>query len=213
MKKLVLASLALTCAVSVFAQGTVVFNNRVSGTIITYVYAMNPANNTQWQIGNGPADTPPGTTDWTGWTRAGGNGYTATLRSAPGAGAADAALQFAAQTTTFRTGTGAGNLSPITLTLPNVAAGAPVATLQMFAWDNKGGTLTDPAAAWAAWQAGTTAGGVSAKFDLANIGGGLNTNPNLVGLQSFNLYMVPEPSTLALAGLGAAALLLFRRRQ
>ena len=29
----------------------------------------------------------------------------------------------------------------------------------------------------------------------------------------FNLYFVPEPSTFALAGLGAAALMIFRRRK
>ena len=35
--------------------------------------------------------------------------------------------------------------------------------------------------------------------------------PNLVGLQSFNLVYIPEPSTVALIGLGAAGLLISRR--
>lgn len=38
-------------------------------------------------------------------------------------------------------------------------------------------------------------------------------NSNLQGLAGFNLVPVPEPTTLALGGLGAAALLLFRRRK
>lgn len=37
--------------------------------------------------------------------------------------------------------------------------------------------------------------------------------PSLTGLAGFQLQIVPEPSTLALAGLGLAGLLIFRRRQ
>jgi hypothetical protein len=44
-----------------------------------------------------------------------------------------------------------------------------------------------------------------------------NTPPNLVGLGTggvvYQLQIVPEPSSMALAGLGAASLLLFRRRK
>ncbi len=61
--------------------------------------------------------------------------------------------------------------------------------------------------------------GVSAIAPAGVAGGGPQSLPNLVvfgglqGIQSgFNLVPVPEPATLALAGLGAAALLIFRRR-
>jgi len=40
-----------------------------------------------------------------------------------------------------------------------------------------------------------------------------NTPPNLTGMPSVVLVAVPEPSTFALAGLGAAALFIFRRRK
>ena len=45
------------------------------------------------------------------------------------------------------------------------------------------------------------------------IGGSVNTPAEHCSPGSFNLYMVPEPSTFALAGLGAAALMIFRRRK
>jgi hypothetical protein len=34
----------------------------------------------------------------------------------------------------------------------------------------------------------------------------------LVGLVSFNIYYIPEPGTLALLGLGALGLMVFRRK-
>ena len=49
-------------------------------------------------------------------------------------------------------------------------------------------------------------------FQSAGLGGGLTTPPNWVG-QSFSLVVVPEPSSMALAGIGAASLLIFRRRK
>ena len=62
--------------------------------------------------------------------------------------------------------------------------------------------------------AGLIAAGKGGAFTVNNIGGSVNTPPNMPG-QSFNLYIqsIPEPSTFALAGLGAAALLIFRRRK
>ncbi len=36
---------------------------------------------------------------------------------------------------------------------------------------------------------------------------------NMENFRSFNIYTVPEPSTFVLAGLGAASLLIFRRRK
>jgi hypothetical protein len=55
-------------------------------------------------------------------------------------------------------------------------------------------------------------GGVSAPPNL-----GVTVGGNYIGLQSFNIAgaatTVPEPSSFALAGLGAAALLIFRRRK
>jgi hypothetical protein len=203
MKKVLLTLAAVACAASVFAQGTVVFNNRVTGTLITHVYL---GGNSQL-AGNGPTDLPAGSTAWGAeFVPLAGSGYTAALLAGPD-------LLQATPTTTFRTGTGAGFLAGITVTLQGVAKDAPSAQMQMVAWDNKGGTITDWTAAKAAWQAGQIAAGASPIFTVASIGGDFNVPPYMTGLQSFNIYLIPEPSTFALAGLGAAALMIFRRRK
>ncbi|MPN63296.1 hypothetical protein SDC9_211054 [bioreactor metagenome] len=137
----------------------------------------------------------------------------AALMGAPGANAAASSLVFSPNTTTFRTGAAAGVINNVVAKFSNILPDAPVATFQMFAWDNSTGLYADPAAAFLAWGKGQIAGGVSGTFNVNGIGGGMGTQPNLIGLQSFNIYMVPEPSSMALAGLGAAALLIFRRRK
>lgn len=198
MKKLSVIALTLTCAAGVFAQGTVNFANNITGTLSQRVY--NP------KTGD-PAYTQIGGT-WTGFTGLSGANFRAALMGASGANAPVASLQFSPNTTTFRTGTAAGVVNNTVAAFSNIAKDAAAGTFQMFAWDNTSGSYADPSAAWNAWKAGTIAGGVSGTINLTAIGGDLNTPPNLVGLQSFNIYMVPEPSTMALAGLGAAALLI-----
>jgi hypothetical protein len=209
MKKLALATLALTCAASVFAQGTVNFYNRVTGSIVTFVYAGGGSQ----RVGNGTGDTPSGNTDWTGFTRIAGAGFFAQLLSANGASQPEPSLTPQGQITTFRTGTAAGNVAAITSTLNNVPKDSPVATLEMVAWDNSSGQYSTWALAQAAWLGGFIQAGKSGAFNVNAIGGDFNTPPNLTGLQSFNIYFIPEPSTFALAGLGAAGLLIFRRRK
>jgi len=72
-----------------------------------------------------------------------------------------------------------------TVILPNVIPDAPVATVQMRAWDSLGGTITD----WSQVLADPTIPrGLSPTFNLTNIGG-LNPPPSLIGLQSFNLFI------------------------
>jgi len=210
MKKLLLTAFAVTCAVSVFAQGTVQFNNRVSGALTTHVYIGAQAS----LFGNGPTDNPAGTYDWTGYTLLTGSGFRAAILGANGAGVAADALSFGATptTTSFRTGTSAGGFAITTATLGNVAQDAATATLQIFAWDARTG-IVDPVAALSAFRGAQIAGGFSPTFNVNLIGGLVNTPPTLAGLQSFSIAIVPEPSTMALAGLAAASLLIFRRRK
>jgi len=117
--------------------------------------------------------------------------------------------------------TAAGSWAGITVTVPTVAPGQS-AFLQVYAWDNAGGTYTSFAQA----VAGNTAErGWSTVFSSAPLGGqpaggGLPIlDPNIVGnataannMTAFSLNPVPEPSVLALAGLGGLALLIRRRK-
>ena len=96
----------------------------------------------------------------------------------------------------------------ITGLTPDLAA----ATIEMVAWDNSSGNYATWTQASVAWLAGDIAAGMSGAFTVNAIGGSVNTSPTVLA-PSFNLYFIPEPSTFALAGLGAAALMIFRRRK
>src|SRR3954467_15410493 len=132
-KKLLIAALTATCAVSVFAQGTVIFSNRVPGTMVTHVYGGGSSQIT----GNSAGDTPPGSVSYAGLTLLDGPNFLAQLLSANGANQAESSLQAASTApTTFRTGAAAGFIAGVTASLSNVPADAPVATIEMVAWDN-----------------------------------------------------------------------------
>jgi hypothetical protein len=98
--------------------------------------------------------------------------------------------------------------------VPGVVGGASDPTrikYQVRAWDNKGGTITT----WAQVLADPTiAHGYSAVTLLDQpLGAGSTLPPNLLGFQSFQLFVVPEPSVIALGVLGAGCLFMLRRRK
>jgi hypothetical protein len=222
MKKLILAAFALTAAVSIYAQGTVVFGQYNSlGT--THVWGPSTTAPALSLVGNDVGDTPVGTMNYgaAGMTMIGAGGLTgkygaqttfAQLLWANGAGAGEASLVPGGQTTTFRTG---GTVGRITALNPDTITGltpdSSAATFEMVAWDNSSGNYPTWTQASAAWLAGTIAAGKSGALTVSAIGGSANTPPLMLP-SSFNLYFIPEPTTFALAGLGAAALLIFRRR-
>lgn len=128
----------------------------------------------------------------------------------------------------FLTGGGAGYFNGGTITLPGIAGGA-TAYLMVAAWDSTlAGTTTGAteAAAFAYWQGnhGNVWGASGYNYNtltetpFAVVTGNPTATPpgtpaNLVGLTSFSLAgPVPEPTTMALLGLGAAGVLMFRRR-
>lgn len=219
MKKYIIALVALTAAASVLAQGTVNFNNRATGTVVTHVYSPQLANIYTQVTGNAANDTPAGTQVYTGALLT-GNGWTAQLWGASGQGALESSLAAATPTTTFRTGTAAGQFAGVSAALSGVALDAAWATLQVRVFPSTYTTWAEAETAWNADLTGTIWVGKSPIFEVDKIGGVGNPAPFLINsagtsyLQSFSLvaHEVPEPSTFALLGLGALGMLIFRRK-
>jgi hypothetical protein len=207
MKTIPLTLLTTLCATGLLAQGTIQFNNNLPGLVVTHVYSpLAPALSVE---GNGPNDTPPGNQDYSGMVLAAGPGYSAQLWATSGMDNVESSLWSALPITTFRTGAEAGFVEPVTATLSHVPADSPVASVQLRVWDNRGGTIDS----WFMAEQVDAARGRSPVFNVARIGGVVYVPPDLVGLQSFSLYAVPEPATGALFGLGfgCAVLAVFRR--
>lgn len=195
-----------------FAQGTVLFNTASSANGVSMrVYGPQAGNPAHSMNGNTAAQIPAGTQVYSGALLS-GSGYFAQLYASSGADSPEISLNPALPTTVFRTGSAAGVVSPLTATLAGVPLDAAVATIQLRAWDNSSGSYATWADAEVAWRAGTIAAGVSPLLNVSAIGGTLNAPPYLAGLQSFNIYMIPEPSTFALLGLGALGMMIFRRK-
>jgi hypothetical protein len=179
MKKLLLTLAAVLVSVSTFGQGTILFNNRVTGQV------------------DAPVSRPDGT--------GAGAGINAQLFLVSGG----TPVTYTALTpaTTFRS-TSAAAAFYVTqpagpVTVPGVAAGNQ-ATIVLRAWEGAVGSSYDAATVKGQSLPITiTLGGVPAV-------GAPIPDAVLTGLQAFTL--VPEPSTMALGLLGAAALL-YRRRK
>jgi hypothetical protein len=231
MKKNLLVIAGLLCATSgAFAQGSVQFNDRVTGTatsaVVAPIYNMDPGNNLARKNGNaatGPTTPiPAGTQTYAGQPLV-GTGFTASIWARP-SGSAGSFVQ--AATTPFRATTstalfGFWTTPSTAVILPNVASDPAVrAEILIRVWDNKGGTITswdqlyDPATGIANAQNALVGRGESLPFVVSDqLGGGVVLSPTLAGLQSFQLYVVPEPSIIALGALGAGCLLFLRRRK
>jgi hypothetical protein len=231
MKKIILSAIALVSAAGVFAQGTVIFDNRYGGT--THVYAPLGPGDTTRIVGQASNDSQPAGVNYGGRLVIGASGTggqygaattLAQLLGAPGSNQPESSLlPSSGAPHTFRTGTAAGGVSGYADTFSNIPQDAPVATFEMVAWDNFSGLYPTWALASVAWNAGLIAAGKSPLFTLNNIGGQNNLSPTLFnsvlgapgpgGVQSFNLYFIPEPMTATLGGLGVLAFIISRRRK
>jgi len=234
MKKNLLVMAGLLCAAGAFAQGTIQFNNRQTGTatsaVVAPIYGVDP-NNQFYPLGekHGNAATgpttpiPQGTQTYNGAPLT-GSGFTASLWARE-AGTQNPFVQ--AATTPFRVTTsttlyGFWTIPGTAAVIPNVAADpAKRADILIRVWDNKGGTITswdqlyDAATGAPNLANANVARGWADVFTTRDqLGGGTALPPTLLGLQSFQLfYVVPEPSVIALGVLGAGCLFLLRRRK
>jgi len=196
MKKLLLTLTAVAAsALTMYGQGRVFFNNSVSGNLISIHPTLNAA-------GEGAAGA-----------NVGGN-YSIQLLWAPQGTYASEAAFLAASVgsspaftffgTTGDNGSGAGFFDAGTIPTP-VGTSLPAGTYTMMAraWYNNGTFATY-----------ASAGGHNQGFVMftQNAPAFPTQTPNTT-FPAFTVGIVPEPSTFALAGLGAAALLLFRRRK
>lgn len=185
MKHCVIALAALLVAASTFAQGTVNFVNKITGTLDARVFYAN----------NGspiPAD----------------GDFMAQLYAGP-AGTAESALVATGAAVAFRStpDSGKGYWPGAARTIAGVAENG-TAAVQVRAWKSSEG------ATWEAAVAKGGGFGSSAVLTIPT-GGGLNPATPLTGLASFNISnaaAIPEPAVAALGLLGAGLLVIRRKK-
>ena len=215
MKQFAIVLAGLTLAANAFGQGAIFFNNRSIGNVVAPIYGVNPASPGTQLRGNSSTNvsTGAGNTDYTGVPLLFGTGFTAELWSETVSGnGIFAPLAGASAKVGFRTTSTLGGFiqngaaSILVPTVPGPANGS--AAFQVRAWDNGGTALVGTYAD--ALMAGRAVG-ISTTFTSPVIAAP-STPGQIVGFQSFNLTIVPEPGVIALGVLGLGALLLRRRK-
>lgn len=208
MKKILLTSLLAVASVAAFAQGAINVGNGITATRFP-IYGPQVGSEGVMTVGNGNLSAPTGSTVFTGGLLS-GTRYAIEFWAGP-ASATDFSGLTLITTTTFRTAATAtalpnGITQTVTANIPGVAAGLS-AKLAVRVWDTQSGATFANAGV-----AGQSSLFLSGPLGGVDGGGNLVLNPNWIG-QSFSLVAVPEPTSMALAGLGAASLLIFRRRK
>lgn len=217
MKKTILTTFASLLAVGAFAQGSVTFQNSTAtagwpATVDRNVKfaasaaAFNPllvegANVSSNYAGVNLSSLraalyfAPGTVADANWA-------TVNTAALPVSGAAPATFKGSTSAT-------AGSWFGGTRTMAGIPLQAGAASLMVVVWDSS--LTADPFAP----EALAGLWGRSAVFAYSTPAGGTPAPAEFLplNLASFSIGIVPEPSSMALAGLGAASLLLFRRRK
>lgn len=194
-KGLLMLSLVALGVISASAQGTINYNNLISG-LRAPVFGVEPGDPGTQRRGQptsaaGNNATPLGSTVYTAAPLS-GSGFTAELW----AGSAGNLTAVPGSATPFRTGASfAGYFTSIsTLAVPQVGLNSS-GSFQMRAWDNMGGTVTS----WAMIMANPVIPHGSSIEFLATTGGGGTPAAlpgNLANLTSFNLFTVDRKSVV-----------------
>ena len=227
---------ALALAQAAFSQGRITFLNRAGNTTTAYpgqvlapVYREDPADPTHRISGNTPTGVPSGTTSYNGApVVAAGQGptFTATLwglnsLAVTGNSQSNNLMLLQNGTTTFRTDM-TGNFAGIWVQLTDSAivsgvqgASADRATFQVRVWDTRNGAIATWDEVWLPENNGVLRGYSEIFTDPWMLGDPtfLLPPPTLQGLESFNVFIVPEPSVLVLGVLVVASLAVFRLRK
>lgn len=201
MKKYLSILAVSAMAVSAFAQGTIVFNNGPSSVVQRWTSATDqtlmavPRNTGMIQLVYAPQGTA-------GDIQGIGGGLAAWVGANPGWAIASTAVG------TFNA-PGSGRYSLGQHALTGITAGNSIDYV-VVGWSDQTQTSFDAA------LAANDLVGWSTKFTSSTGGAGTPPSPGTPLADSmtsgFTLSPIPEPSAFALAGLGAAALLIFRRR-
>ena len=217
MKKFIVLTLLGASSIGAFAQGSLTFGNNINATIFRApIFGPVPTNPGQQIVGQSTSALffPTGTTLYQGATFLNGTGFSLAVFGGPNSTVDPANLVLLTQTT-FRTGGSAGFVNTGAVQIPGADAGT-AGKFQVRAWDNLGGTITS----WALALANPAVAKGTTPMVTTGALGGVDSNgnafpvaPDSTGWTSFNIAAVPEPSTFVLAGLGAAGLLIFRRRK
>lgn len=224
-KSLLLTALTCLCAVGVYAQGTIGFGNSGTFLVTTNDFGGNSGKAVGAHVELYYAPSTASVSALTANTSAGGlalaglgTGWEVTT---PGAATVGTPIAGVFQKTTRTTGT-------------DVAGGAQV-YLQVRGWTGSYATWDDAVAAAASLPQGSVLLGWTT-YSWTGLGVGNTVNPWLNGTGNPNSIppgtptdmllsasgfnglvlapvVVPEPTTFALAGLGLASLLIFRRRK
>jgi len=235
MKKLILTAVLSVASLAAFGQGTIdVENINKAGGFLQPIFNFNPLAPTIQQTGN-PSSVVYQGAIYNGTTGAGTTVYGGTALNGPGYDlvffySLNTAVTSVSQMTVgtvvpFRTAATvtsapAGGIVAISsLTIPGGTGNTPIA-FAYGAFSTEGGTVQTWATALANFNSGDPLAAIGTGAIETTALNGSDTagaphvgNTSDTGWQSFSLVEAPEPSTIALAGLGAAGLLLFRRRK
>ncbi len=225
MKKIILTAVLSAATLGAFAQGTIDIGNFSKGTFVAPIFSPNPASPGVQQVGNPGTTsyqnggTPLGTTVYGGVPLQAGYDMVflySTSSTVPSQMSVGTTVPF--QTAATATARPAGTMVSLgAFVVPGVPGNSTI-NWCFGAFSTEGGTVTTWAQALAAFASGDPNSQIGSGTVVTGtlLGGGANpAEPTTYGgWTSFSLVTpAPEPSTIALAGLGAAGLLLFRRRK